>query len=75
MHIVRTGEFRPYAEYPEFLAELAHTENVKAWLDPSTITMGTRLAFSKGAGHRTEKPYRFSKKHLKTQTEISSTKK
>ena len=66
-------EFRPYAEYPEFLAELAHTENVKAWLDPSTITMGTRLAFSREQVIEQKNPIVLAKA-LKNPTEISSTK-
>jgi Xaa-Pro aminopeptidase len=66
-------EFRPYAEYPEFLAELAQDDNVKAWLDPSTITMGTRLAFSKEQVIEKKSPIVLAKA-LKNPTEISSSK-
>ena len=66
-------EFRPYAEYAEFLTELAQTENVKAWLDPSTITMGTRLAFSREQVIEQKNPIVLAKA-LKNPTEISATK-
>ncbi len=66
-------EFRPYAEYPEFLAELAQDDNVKVWLDPSTITMGTRLAFSREQVIEKKSPIVLAKA-LKNPTEISSSK-
>lgn len=66
-------EFRPYAEYQEFLAKLAQDDNVKAWLDPSTITMGTRLAFSKEQVIEKKSPIVLAKA-LKNPTEISSSK-
>ena len=66
-------EFRPYAEYPEFLAELAQDDNVKAWLDPSTITMGTLLALSREQVIEKKSPIVLAKA-LKNPTEISSSK-
>jgi Xaa-Pro aminopeptidase len=66
-------EFRSYAEYPEFLEKIAQDENVKAWLDPSTITMGTRLAFSKKQVIEKKNPIVLAKA-LKNPTEINSTK-
>ncbi|MDP7614785.1 MAG: aminopeptidase P family protein [SAR324 cluster bacterium] len=66
-------EFRPYAEYVDLLAELAQADNVKAWLDPSTITMGTRLAFSREQVIEKKSPIVLAKA-LKNPTEISSSK-
>ena len=66
-------EFRPYAEYPKFLEKLSQDDNVKVWLDPSTITMGTRLAFSREQVIEKESPIVLAKA-LKNPTEISSTK-
>ncbi len=66
-------EFRPYAEYVDLLAELAQTDNVKAWLDPSTTTMGTRLAFSREQVIEKKSPIVLAKA-LKNPTEISSSK-
>ncbi|MEC8979928.1 MAG: aminopeptidase P family protein [SAR324 cluster bacterium] len=66
-------EFRPYAEYVDLLAELAQADNVKAWLDPSTTTMGTRLAFSREQVIEKKSPIVLAKA-LKNPTEISSSK-
>ncbi len=40
-------EFQPYEDYVSFLANLALQKTIKVWIDPSTITMGSRLEFSK----------------------------
>ena len=66
-------EFRPYAEYLGFLAELAQEEAVKVWLDPSTITMGTRMAFADAQVFEKSSPIVLAKA-LKNSTEISATK-
>jgi len=66
-------EFRPYAEYVDLLAELTQADNVKAWLDPSTTTMGTRLAFSREQVIEKKSPI-VLEKALKNPTEISSSK-
>ncbi|MEC9459638.1 MAG: aminopeptidase P family protein [SAR324 cluster bacterium] len=66
-------EFRPYAEYVDLLAELAQADNVKAWLDPSTTTMGTRQAFSREQVIEKKSPIVLAKA-LKNPTEISSSK-
>jgi len=65
--------FRPYEDYLGFLAELANQENIKVWLDPKTITMGTRQAFSEEQVFEKENPIVLSKS-LKNSTEITATK-
>ena len=66
-------EFRPYAEYLGFLEQLAQEEAVKVWLDPSTITMGTRMAFADAQVFEKSSPIVLAKA-LKNSTEISATK-
>ena len=39
-------EFLPYEEYQNFIEKLSKENNLKVWVDSSSITMGTRLAFS-----------------------------
>ena len=66
-------EFRPYADYLGFLEKLAEKESVKVWLDPSTITMGTRLAFADYQVYEQKSPIVLAKA-LKNSTEIAATK-
>ncbi len=39
-------DFRPYEEYKIFLEEISKDKNIKVWLDPSNVTMGTFLYFN-----------------------------
>ena len=39
-------EFRPYEDYRLFLEEFSKDKNLRVWLDPSSVTMGTRLFFN-----------------------------
>ena len=66
-------EFRPYEDYVSFLADLALQKTIKVWIDPSTITMGSRLAFSEDQVFEKESPIVLSKA-LKNSTEITATK-
>ena len=66
-------EFRPYEDYVSFLADLALQKTIKVWIDPSTITMGSRLAFSEDQVLEKESPIVLSKA-LKNSTEITATK-
>ena len=66
-------EFRPYEDYVSFLADLALQKTIKVWIDPSTITMGSRLAFSEDQVFEKESPIILSKA-LKNSTEITATK-
>ena len=66
-------EFRPYEEYPEFLEIISKDENIKIWLDPSTITMGTRQAFSAKQVIERKNPIILAKA-VKNPAEISSAK-
>ncbi len=66
-------EFRPYAEYLNFLEELAKQKTVKVWLDPLRITMGTRLAFNPVQVFEKESPVVLPKA-LKNSAEISAIK-
>ena len=66
-------EFQPYEDYVSFLANLALQKTIKVWIDPSTITMGSRLAFSEDQVLEKESPIVLSKA-LKNSTEITATK-
>ena len=66
-------EFRPYEDYVSFLADLALQKTIKVWIDPSTITMGSRLAFSEDQVFEKESPIVLSKA-LKNSNEITATK-
>jgi len=66
-------EFQPYEDYVSFLADLALQKTIKVWIDPSTITMGSRLAFSEDQVLEKESPIVLSKA-LKNSTEITATK-
>ena len=66
-------EFQPYEDYVSFLADLALQKTIKVWIDPSTITMGSRLAFSEDQVFEKESPIVLSKA-LKNSTEITATK-
>ena len=66
-------EFRPYEDYVSFLADLALQKTIKVWIDPSTITMGSRLAFSEDQVFEKVSPIILSKA-LKNSTEITATK-
>ena len=66
-------EFRPYSEYQSFLTKLAGLENLKVWLDSSSVTMGTLLAFSKSQVVEKESPV-ILKKAVKNSSEISAAK-
>jgi Xaa-Pro aminopeptidase len=66
-------EFQPYEDYVSFLANLALQKTIKVWIDPSTITMGSRLAFSEDQVFEKESPIVLSKA-LKNPTEITATK-
>ncbi|MDG1860727.1 MAG: M24 family metallopeptidase, partial [SAR324 cluster bacterium] len=66
-------EFQPYEDYVSFLANLALQKTIKVWIDPSTITMGSRLAFSEDQVFEKESPIVLSKA-LKNSTEITATK-
>ena len=66
-------EFQPYEDYVSFLADLALQKTIKVWIDPSTITMGSRLAFSEDQVFEKESPIILSKA-LKNSTEITATK-
>ncbi|MBT7810514.1 MAG: aminopeptidase P family protein [Deltaproteobacteria bacterium] len=66
-------EFRPYEDYVSFLADLALQKTIKVWIDPSTITMGSRLAFFEDQVLEKESPIVLSKA-LKNSTEITATK-
>ena len=66
-------EFQPYEDYVSFLANLALQKTIKVWIDPSTITMGSRLAFSEDQVFEKESPIILSKA-LKNSTEITATK-
>ncbi len=66
-------EFRPYEDYVSFLEDLALQKTIKVWIDPSTITMGSRLAFSEDQVFEKESPIVLSKA-LKNSTEITATK-
>ena len=65
-------EFKPYHEYLSFLEKLAEDKNLKVSLDPSTITMGTRLAFSSEQVIEKKSPIVLAKA-LKNSTEINAT--
>ncbi|MBC8257827.1 MAG: aminopeptidase P family protein [SAR324 cluster bacterium] len=67
-------EFRHYAEYPEFIKKLAEQKTIKVWLDPSAVTMGTRLTFSDSQVIEKESPIVLLKA-LKNSVEISAIKK
>ena len=66
-------EFRPYDEYKEFVERLSKDENVKILIDPSKITMGTYMAFSKEQIIEQKSPILLAKA-LKNPAEINSTK-
>ena len=66
-------EFRPYSEYQSFLKKLAGVENLQVWLDPSSVTMGTLLAFSESQVVEKESPV-ILKKAIKNSSEISAAK-
>ena len=66
-------EFQPYEDYVSFLANLALQKTIKVWIDPSTVTMGSRLAFSEDQVLEKESPIVLSKA-LKNSTEITATK-
>ena len=66
-------EFQPYEDYVSFLANLALQKTIKVWIDPSTITMGSRLAFFEDQVLEKESPIVLSKA-LKNSTEITATK-
>ena len=66
-------EFRPYSEYQSFLTKLAGLENLQVWLDSSSVTMGTLLAFSKSQVVEKESPV-ILKKAVKNSSEISAAK-
>ncbi len=66
-------EFRPYSDYKTFLTKLAAQENLKVWLDPSSTTMGTLMAFSKFQFLEKESPV-ILKKAVKNSSEISAAK-
>jgi Xaa-Pro aminopeptidase len=66
-------EFQPYEDYVSLLADLALQKTIKVWIDPSTITMGSRLAFSEDQVLEKESPIVLSKA-LKNSTEITATK-
>ena len=66
-------EFRPYSEYQSFLTKLAAQENLKVWLDPSSTTMGTLMAFSESQVVEKESPV-ILKKAVKNSSEISAAK-
>ena len=66
-------EFRPYSEYQSFLTKLAGLENLQVCLDPSSVTMGTLLAFSKSQVVEKESPV-ILKKAVKNSSEISAAK-
>ena len=66
-------EFRPYTAFQSFLKKLAGQENVQVWLDPSSVTMGTLLTFSKSQVVEKESPV-ILKKAVKNSSEISAAK-
>ncbi len=66
-------EFRPYSEYQDFLKKLAVHENVKVWIDPSSVTMGTLMSFSESQVLEKESPVILNKA-VKNSSEISASK-
>ena len=66
-------EFRPYSEYQSFLTKLATKDNLKVWLDPSSSTMGTFMAFSENQILEKESPV-ILKKAIKNFSEINAAK-
>ena len=64
-------DFRPYSEYQSFIKKLAEQENIKVWLDPSSITMGTRLAFSESQVYEKENPI-VLQKAVKNSSELNA---
>ena len=66
-------DFRPYSEYQSFLTKLAAQENLKVWLDPSSTTMGTLMAFSESQVVEKESPV-ILKKAVKNSSELSAAK-
>ena len=66
-------EFRPYSDFQGYLTKLAAKEKLKVWLDPSSITMGTLMAFSKYQVLEKESPV-ILKKAVKNSSEINAAK-
>ncbi len=66
-------EFRPYSEYHNFLKKLALNENVKVWIDPSSVTMGTLMYFSESQVLEKGSPVILNKA-VKNSSEISASK-
>jgi len=66
-------EFRPYSEYQSYLKKLASQEKLKVWLDPSSITMGTLMAFRESQVLEKVSPV-ILKKAVKNSSEINAAK-
>ena len=66
-------EFRPYSDFQGFSTKLAAKEKLKVWLDPSSITMGTLMAFSEYQVLEKESPV-ILKKAVKNSSEINAAK-
>jgi len=66
-------EFKPYDEYKIFLEKLSKDNNVKVWVDPSSITMGTLLSFPESQVFEGKNPIVLSKA-IKNSNEIKAMK-
>ena len=66
-------EFRPYEEYKLYLEEISRDLNLRVWLDPTSVTMGTRLVFSDEQIFEKTSPILISKA-IKNKIEIESIK-
>ena len=66
-------EFRPYSEYQSYLKKIALDENLKVWIDPSSVTMGTLMSFSESQILEQESPV-ILKKAIKNSSEINASK-